>query len=66
MRLAQVLPQLDEEFAGKRTPDEIRVCADAILAGFADARVKSYSTLIAHRQTRECLRRETCDALAVA
>jgi protein-tyrosine-phosphatase len=66
VRLAQLLPKLDEQFAATRTPDEIRACADAVLAQFADAPVRSHVMTIAHRKTCECLRQETCDALAVA
>jgi len=42
------------------------LCADAVLAGFDDAPVRSPLTTIAHRRTRECLRREICDVLAMA
>ena len=66
VRLAQLLPKLDEQFAGSRSPEEIRACADAVLAQFADAPVRSHVMTIAHRKTSECLRQETCDALAVA
>ena len=50
--------------AATRSPEEIRACADAVLEGFADARVRSHVMTLAHRQTRECLRRETCDLIA--
>jgi arsenate reductase len=63
MRLARLLPKLAEEFAATRSAEEIRACADAVLEGFADARVRSHVMTLAHRQTRECLRRETCDLI---
>jgi arsenate reductase len=66
LRLERLLPGLNEEFGGVRSDAEIRACADAILAGYQDASVRSFVESIAHRRTRECLRRERCDALAVA
>jgi arsenate reductase (thioredoxin) len=65
MRLARLLPDLAREFAGVRTDEEIRACADAILDGYGEASVRSFVMTIAHRRARECLRREHCDALAV-
>jgi arsenate reductase len=64
LRLTRLLPKLAEEFAGRRAPEEIRACADAVLEGFDGARVRSHVLALAHRQTRECLRRDTCDLLA--
>jgi len=66
MRLARLLPALAEEFAGQRSDAEVRLCADAVLAEFDDVPVRSHLMTIAHRKTRECLRRETCDVVAVA
>jgi hypothetical protein len=63
LRLAQLLPQLAREFEPDRTPDEIRLCADAVLGRFDDVPVRSHILTLAHRQTRECLRREVCDAV---
>ena len=63
LRLARLLPKLAEEFAGHRAPEEIRACADAVLEGFDGARVRSHVLTLAHRQTRACLRRDTCDLL---
>jgi hypothetical protein len=37
--------------------------ADAVLEGFDGARVRSHIMTLAHRQTRECLRKDTCDLL---
>lgn len=66
LRLAQLLPQLDEQFAGQRTPEEIRACADVILDRLGQARIRSHILTLAYRETRDCLRRESCDAVSVA
>nr|MBA2630369.1 hypothetical protein [Thermoleophilaceae bacterium] len=66
IRLQRLLPDLAEEFEGIRSDAEIRTCADAILADYQDAPVRSFVMSIAHRRTRECLRQDKCDALAVA
>ena len=66
IRLARLLPDLAKEFEGIRSDAEIRTCADAILADYQDASVRSFVMSIAHRRTRDCLRKESCDALAVA
>jgi len=63
-RLRRLLPMLAEEFAATRSPEEIRACADAVLEGFDGARMRSHVLTLAHRQTRECLRRDTCDLIA--
>jgi hypothetical protein len=62
LRLEKLLPVLAQEFAGLRTGEEIRTCADAILSQFADAPVRSHVMAIACRKARECLRAEHCDA----
>ncbi len=66
LRLARLLPTLTKEFEGVRSDAEIRACADAVLADYHDAPVRSFVMSIAHRRTRDCLRRDHCDALAVA
>jgi arsenate reductase len=66
LRLAQLLPDLDAEFTSRRSPDDIRACADAILARFDDASVRSFVTTLALRQARECLRQDICDALTLS
>jgi protein-tyrosine-phosphatase len=66
IRLAHLLPGLAEEFEPTRTPEEIRACADAVLARFDEASVRSYTQVLAHRRTRECLQKETCDELLSA
>jgi len=64
-RLARLLPQLAAEFAGARSPEEIRACADAILDDYDDVPVRSHIMTIAYKRTRECLREEVCSVLAV-
>ena len=66
LRLAQMLPELAGEFESRHTPEDIRACANAILGQYDDATVRSYLSTLALRQTRECLRKETCDALTPA
>ncbi len=63
MRLTRLLPMLAREFSETKPADEIRACADAVLRGFEGARVRSHIMTLAHRQTRECLRQETCELL---
>jgi protein-tyrosine-phosphatase len=63
LRLRRLLPDLVKEFDGVRSDDEIRACADAILAQYNDAPVRSFVMTLAHRRTRECLAAERCDAL---
>jgi arsenate reductase len=65
LRLARLLPDLAQEFEGVRSDGEIRACADAILAEYAEAPVRSFVMSLAHRKARECLQAEHCDALAV-
>jgi arsenate reductase len=65
MRLTKILPVLAEEFADRRTDEEIRACADAILTRYDDVPVRSYTTILATRQARECLRADVCDVLSV-
>jgi protein-tyrosine-phosphatase len=62
LRLARLIPGLAREFSGRRSDAEIRACADAILADYVDVPVRSHVMTIAHKRTRECLRRERCDA----
>jgi protein-tyrosine-phosphatase len=65
-RLRKMLPTLVAEFAGVRSPEEIRACADAILDRYDDVPVRSHILSLANRAARDCLRREHCDALAAA
>jgi protein-tyrosine-phosphatase len=64
LRLARLLPLLADEFGATKPAEEIRACADAVLEGFDGTRVRSHIMTLAHRQTRECLRRDTCDVLS--
>ena len=63
LRLQRLLPDLVREFAGIRSDAEIRACADAILADYADVPVRSFVMTMAHRRTRACLAAERCEAL---
>ncbi len=62
-RLARLMPKLAQEFEGERSAGEIRACADAVLARYDDVPIRSYILTLAHRQTRDCLRQNHCDAL---
>ena len=64
LRLTRLLRLLADEFAATKPAEEIRACADAVLTGFDGARVRTHIMTLAHRQTRECLRRDTCDLIA--
>jgi arsenate reductase len=64
LRLERLLPMLVREFAATKPAEEIRVCADTVLAGFEGARVRTHILTLAHRRTRECLRKDVCDLLA--
>jgi arsenate reductase len=59
-RLAMLLPGLVEEFDGRRSPEQIRSCADAVLARYDDAPVRSFLLTLADRATRECLQADRC------
>ena len=63
-RLGMLVTMLDGEFGSVKPAREIRECAEAVLDGFSGARVRSHILALAYRQTRECLRRETCDLIA--
>ncbi len=66
LRLARLLPDLEKEFEGLRSDAEIRTCADAILASYQEAPVRSFVMTIAHRRARACLKQDHCDVLRVA
>ena len=66
LRLARLLPDLAKEFQGVRSDGEIRACADAILADYQEAPVRSFVMTIAHKRTRQCLAADQCDPLATA
>jgi protein-tyrosine-phosphatase len=63
LRLTRLLRLLADEFAEAKSAEEIRACADAVLEKFDGARVRTHIMTLAHRQTRECLRRDTCALL---
>jgi arsenate reductase (thioredoxin) len=65
-RLARLLPPLIRKFDGAREPDDIRACADAILADYDDVPVRSFVMTLAARRAEECLRAEVCEPLATA
>ena len=60
------MPDLAREFEGVRSDGEIRACADAILADYQDAPVRSFVMTLAHKRTRECLAADHCEALTTA
>jgi protein-tyrosine-phosphatase len=63
-RLAQLLPNLAQEFGDTKSGEEIRACADAILNEFDDVPVRSFVLTLAERRIRDCLREPQCAALA--
>ena len=63
LRLARILPQLVQEFEGRRSAEDIRACADAVLSEFDDAPVRSHVFTLVYRRTRDCLQQERCAAL---
>lgn len=62
-RLAKLLPQLIQEFGESCPPEVIRGCADRVLDQYDDVPIRSHIFTLAHKQTRECLRQETCALL---
>jgi arsenate reductase len=66
MRLERLLPGLVEEFQDRRSPEEIRACADLILADYDGAPIRSFTMTLANRRARECLAAEVCEPLAAA
>ncbi len=50
LRLERLLPDLVAEFGGERTEEEIRTAADAALAEFQEAPVRSYVMTLANRK----------------
>jgi arsenate reductase (thioredoxin) len=66
VRLTRLLPHLIEEFEGSREPEELRACADAILADYDDVPVRSFVMTLAVKRARGCLRVDVCEPLAAA
>ena len=62
-RLQRLLPALAEEFESKRSAETIRACLDAMLERYDDAAVRSFIEPLVLRETRNCLREETCAVL---
>ena len=63
LRLAQLLPELAAEFESRHSAEDIRACADAILARFDDAPVRSLRPARSRcaRRASACARRPaTC------
>ena len=60
LRLERLLPSLIAEFEGTHTAQEIRECADAVLANYDDVRILSHVATLAERRARECLRADRC------
>jgi len=60
-RLEALLPSLAEEFADRRSDEEIRACADAVLLPHAEAPIRTYAVTLARKQARECLLAEVCE-----
>jgi hypothetical protein len=56
--LATILPGLAAEFAGRRSDEEIRACADAILERYDDVPVRSYITTLVARQAANVSKRK--------
>ena len=65
-RLARLLPRLDREFGPVRTQEDIRACADAVLADFDDVPIRTFVLTLAERRATKCLRAEECYELAEA
>lgn len=66
LRLVQLLPPLTAEFEGRRSDEEIRACADAVLAHYDDVPIRGHVLTLAHKRTAQCLRAERCAELAGA
>lgn len=64
LRLERLLPSLVHEFEKIRGGEQIRECADAILADYDEVPVRTFVLTLADRRIRECLRQDVCAALA--
>jgi len=61
--LSDLLRSLGDDFTEKWSQAEVRACAEAILASYEDARIRSCVLVLAERETRKCLAGEVCHAL---
>jgi hypothetical protein len=64
LRLAQLLPALDEQIIDRGTPEDIRARADATLTRDDDAPSRSRGLAVARHQICHRLGADTCDAVA--
>jgi hypothetical protein len=62
-RLYRILPALITEFAHMHSDEEIRACADAVLATYDDVPARGFVMSLATRRACECLAAEHCDVL---
>jgi protein-tyrosine-phosphatase len=60
IRLGNLLRSLIDEFQDQRSPEEIRHCAEAVLASYDEVRIRSHVLTLAQRRARECLRADRC------
>lgn len=56
-RLRRLLPALVKEFGDRHSEAEIRMVADAVLEGYEDGRIRSYTLTLANKKARELLGR---------
>lgn len=59
-RLRRLLPSLVEEFSSTHSAEEIRACADEVLAAYDEAPVRSFALALAERETKARLREGAC------
>lgn len=62
-RLDDLLPELMEEFSTVRDPEEILLCANAVLSDYDGVPIRTHVVTLAKRRIVECLRAETCHEL---
>ena len=58
LRLERLLPDLVRDFGASHSGEEIRMAADAVLAEYQDAPIRSFVMTIAHARVRDILRAE--------
>ncbi len=62
LRLAWLLPAVREELGETYSDQQIRTCADQVLAGYDDATVRGHVMTLAHREVKQCLESGRCAA----